>query len=395
MKNQIPFLMACAAIAVTQVAYSEGTIPAGGSTGSLGVNRRVITNPAATSTPAFQYCGVRGIFDVPTIFVPLGRVGIGLLQPNRANSKPTFYLGASAQKAGGNFEVDAGVQYEWRAAVVAPYNDPSTGASVPASVAPPGYLVFVRNTNADFTNNQFLTAAGGWRCGPGTLNPAVSDFRLDWSFERRGSSFNVFFAGLLKVDAAGANAQPRDPNDGVPGRFYAANGALLRQNLTGMRMKRVVGITQGAQPAQGAVPAYPVTLHFPLNSASPFYEEDGSYMIGCKFTNGEIATNAASPSWVTWDSVPTGGNIDQTRTGSSPGPTVTDRTFRQPAAIAGTPAPGALPVFAYSTPSGISIPSASTAPSRYRDETVDINLRRAVPIVGEVVTPGTSSVGTS
>ena len=213
-------------IAHAEVPLEAGINVAGANTGVEGVNRRILTN---ASTSGQDYSGVRGVFDVPTIFVPSGGFSTPSPAPSRANSKPTFYLGAAvdtssdpndpnAGSANDGFEIDAGVQYEWQA-VVATTTDPSTGV-VTTKTVPSGYIIFVNSHTPQYAPiNDQRQAAGAWRCGPETENPSVSNFELSWLFEpsRIGGTL-VGWNGKLSIIATDANEQPRDPNDGGAGR---------------------------------------------------------------------------------------------------------------------------------------------------------------------------------
>lgn len=355
------------ASASTEIAFAqqESTLASGFASNSWGVNRRVLTNAASSGAVASQYCGVRGNFTFPRIFVPSGPIlNPGVIPPNRADSKPTFYLGARRN----GFEVDAGLQYEWRAMT---YGN--------NQIANPGYSVFVRISNPDFTTGGTVNPLGAWRCGPGTSNNSVSSFDLQWLFQR---TTITSYKGYLKISANGAVEQPRGVND-APGIVSAANGANIRQNIIGMRMKKVVGITQGTPSS----PNYPVNHEFPLSSGNGYYSEDGSYMYSF-FSGGELATNAISPAWFPWDSAAGGtGDIDLSQTGISPGAQVLDKTFTQPTAIRSTSAVVALPVFQFVDNSLAPIPSTTAIPSRYRSEGTAISLRRAIPVYGELIAP--------
>ena len=383
MKHSHIFYIAGALLCVApHISRAEGDVPR--ESGVFGVNRRVATTPDSSQP---YDCGVSGVFSVPTIFVPDHAAAVAF---GRANSKPTFYLGARIEQGGGigGFEVDAGVQYEWEGAS---YIDDRGFATT----INPGYGIFVRTTNADEPdnydsnpfknqpgNNSYVVPQGNYRFGPGTLNDGVTSVDLKLLFDPAFiQPLNVYFGqgAHLQVNAIGASAQP--DGFGPSGRIDAHHGVRVRSRgaggLANISMKRVVGITQG-----GTVPVnYTGNLNFPLFQVDKYYEEDGSIMYQSIFSGGKIASNAVAPSWQSWDAV--GINIDQTRTGSIPGPNTLDQTYVGIPGPVIQHAPSALPIFGYP---GIANP-ASTAASRYKDETIDINLRRAVLVTGDFVKP--------
>lgn len=145
-----------------------------------GANRRVITNPAYGCT------AVEGIFTVPDIYVPGGpyytTTSQGQLIPapgppfHRANSKPIFYLGSKREGVEDSdpaFEVDGGVQYEWKAAEYM-YLD---GTEQKVGIAPPAMERVFDGKNSDFAfgNGGVKIQPVGWRAGPGTANPGVNN----------------------------------------------------------------------------------------------------------------------------------------------------------------------------------------------------------------------------
>ena len=376
-----------------QFAQAEGTVTVEEHSGVFGANRRVKTLPA----PDLPYCGVKGNFTIPTVFVP---VGVYIPQPprnqspniidGRANSKPTFYLGAQQERAGGNFEVDAGIQYEWQAfGTETTRIDPNTGLTVFGYV-PPGYSIFVRTSNADFGDagspKSWVSPPGGYRFGAGTQNSNAHDVDLKLLFERQ--QFGTTFKSYLDVFVYGADAQPAES------RIYAHHGvSVLAANLAQMRVKRVVGITQGGN-------SYPGALHFPLVTiplaSQAYYEEDGSYMRGVVFRDGEVATNVASPGWQGWDVVAANGGIDQTNegTGSAPGPFVRDQTLLSPVNVRGQHLISSLPVINYPDRTDTTQSPVDTQPNRYSFETIDVNLRKAVTVTGNVISVGQTNTGT-
>ncbi len=349
--------------------------------GVFGVNRRVITTPDNTS------CGVSGIFTIPVIFVPSDVYS----RTTGANSKPTFYLGAKIEKAGGDFEVDAGVQYESQSAPYT-FTDPSEGRPRTGTLAP-GYGIFVRTSNTSVPagpnnsiNSYAVPSDGsiGYRFGPGTFNPGVAAVNLTLLFYRSGPA-NIDRKAYLQTNLIGASAQPNGN-----GRVDAHYGEVVRRGgeggLTQIQMKRVVGITQGGTAPEISTD-FTTHLNFPLFADEKYYEEDGSFMRNSAFSAGRIASNIAAPSWQDWDAL--ANRIDQGNTGSIPGPATLDQSY------VGIPylpiigpfvphAPSALPIFQYP---GIADPASETMPSRYKNETIDINLRRAVTVSGDLVTP--------
>lgn len=247
---------------------------------------------------------------------------------------------------------------------------------------PPGYALFVRTSNADFGDagspDSWVSPPGGYRFGAGTQNPNASDVDLKLLFQRQ--QFGSTFKAYLDVFVHGADSQPSES------KIYAHHGvSVLATNLQSMRVKRVVGITQG-----GA--AYPSALHFPLvtipNASNTYYEEDGSYMRGVIFRDGEVATNVASPSWQGWDTVAANGGMDQAGTGSAPGPFVRDQTLLSPANIRGQHLLSSLPVINYPGRTDPTQSPLDTQPFRYKYEVVDVNLRKAVSVTGNVISVG-------
>ena len=392
MKNSHVFYIAGALLCIApHMSRAEGEVPR--TDGVFGVNRRVVTTPD-TSQP--YNCGVDGVFSIPTIFVPSN-----VAAANGANSKPTFYLGARIDQGPsvGGFEVDAGVQYESQGVS---YTDPN-GVVV---LVNPGYGIFVRTSNADEQdlnlgnpfrndpgNNSYVVPQGRYRFGPNTLNNGVTVIGLTLLFDPHfnGPAY-IGHRAHLQADVIGAAGQPG--GFGSPGRVDAHHGVRVRTRgaggLANVSMKRVVGITQGGtvRNAAGVVTIdYRQNLNFPLFGADQYYEEDGSYMRQCIFVEGRIASNAVAPSWQSWDTV----DIDQLRTGSIPGPNVSDQTYTNIPGPVIRHAPSALPIFQYPD---IADPS-STDSSRYKAETMNINLRRAVAVTGNVVTPVFQTPGVS
>ena len=371
---------------VPQTIRAEGEVPR--TYGVYGVNRRIITRPS-TAQP---YTGVAGTFTVPTIFVP-GQVywapspgATPDVIEGRANSKPTFYLGGRIDlgEDAGNFEVDAGVQYEWQA-FTAGRPDPNDPTQRITDYIPPGFGIFVRTSNAQWSTPNTWRQPYGYRFGPFTLNPGVTSVEMELLFERTGVPL-VGYRSHLETNLVGAAMQPNGN-----GMIEANDGNRVRLTLDGMQMKRVVGITQGGG---GYLP-----LAFPLdvNAADRYYEEDGSYMHDIRFSEGRIAINPniPSPVWQRWDVAAQNDAIDQEDTGSIPGHLVEDQTQRAPAAVRGMHLPSATPIFTYRSLDDTNQPPNSEISSRYRDETMSISLRRAVQVIGDVVSIGEAGPGTS
>lgn len=383
------------------IAQAEGVLPTPDVAAAIrGANRRVVT--ASDAGNGKGYTAVRGTFDVPNVFVPSGPYyGGGMAPPpgNRVNSLPTFYLGCNHKNdytdpTEAAFEVDAGVQYQWKAASGSDqYGNPF--------YAPPGWEVFVKVSNSA-VNSGSANPTGYWRAGPGTDNPNVTSFSLEWNFER--ANYGVGYYGYLKVGAMGAVTQPATAGD-LPGTVYACNHQLILGPTdtagTNFRAKRVVGITQGGKRPSFAYD-YDRWLSFPRNSTdnydfqrdannnilfgsdgyplggSGLYGEDGTYMRGCHFYNGQVGSGLGrdAVTWVDWDQAV----IDDANTGFYPGGN--DKT--------GAPVISSLPVFDFKYPASITGPAGAglVMPARYKEETVDVNLRSAKTKIGVIVTPG-------
>lgn len=313
--------------------YAEGVFPldplnAGGVTGA---NRRVRTQP-------YGYDAVYGIFQVPTVFIPI---------PNSRSSSPSFYLG-SGQAAQGT-ETDAGIYYEWEPIS---YTD---NAGDPQE-APPGWAVIFRvsgGPNPGFTQ----VTPRGWRTGYGTPNPNVDRFTLTYVVHPSLSAY-------LDVNAHGAVAQP-----GATGTIWAMGGGAIFNNLDGMFVKRVVAISQGGRRS------------LPLRRIT--HDEDGSFSRGNIFTGGYVATQTTTPiNWTAWSNA----QIDQVNTGYYPG--------GQDKHIPNTPrnARGALPVINFPDRPLSARDAEDTA--RYDNEWVDINLRRFRRVEGRLVRPRQPNIAT-
>lgn len=361
----------------------------------FGANRRVITG--------IGYTAVRGNFMLPTIRVP------GNYNASTANSKPTFYLGSSQNGAddptssGVDSEADTGMQWEWEAL---PYN---TGTALVTT--PPGWSVFlyssVGNAGRTTSNIRQSTSAGfrGWRCGPGTLNDKVTSVDMEWVLEK-GPVIQTY--GYLKINAIGAASadQPTGTTgfDSL-GKIYATSGGNqvdFGPGTAGMRVKRVVGITQGGMYGSNrshVMPTIPAVLRFPLSSPDKIYDEDGSYMEGCVFggvagqSSGQLRygppRQGVSPAWENWslnaDTVdrPSVELEADRRTGWYPGGK--DRQYLNPTSYFGfsflpldTNATGFTDHFNF-----FSVPFSN----KYDAEQVDISLRSATPTTGYIITP--------
>ena len=382
----------------------------------FGANRRVISG--------LGYTAVRGNFTIPTIRVPGG------FNTPVANSKPTFYLGSSQNAAddptssGTPSEADAGLQWEWESL---PFYDGTRFLTTA-----PGWTPFLTTSVGGAATNTRVyetTSPGvfrGWRCGPGTFNPDVTSVDLEWVIER-GLTRNIpntMSYGYLRINAIGAVRQPDSTSSGTsPGKIYASNGGVLGQDngtlvdfgpgTAGMRVKRVVGITQGGSYGRNRFrpggTSLPATLRFPLHlrNMDKICDEDGSYMRNCQF--GGVAGQDAGqvcfgqtrqtsvPNWQSWsanadfNSVVTSVEVNAVRrSGWYPGGRdqqwldPTSYFFGFPFQPPATSAALSLPHFEFLYDRG----DSDSNNSRYDREKIDINLRSATPTDGNIVTVG-------
>ena len=351
----------------------------------FGANRRVTTEPNG-------YVGVKGTFKTPEIKVPLvwkynpdlfALTPYGPLE-SYADSKPSFYFGSTRGPDPNNefelenIEVDAGVQWEWKTQIftVADPQDPSKRIS---DYRPPGWTIFINNRGMNDKN----WSAFGWRSSPGRTepdsNPGVTEFQLTYVLERH--FLPVGFTAYLDVKAVGANTQPGYANGDGSGRIWASDGQPICMTLEGTSVKRVVAITQGGSNLRFGIGDRPD------NDTTPVYEEDGSWMKGSVFSNGQIATrNGVTLSWHPWSQIP----IDAARTGWYPDKKDKSTYILRPYFSTGHAA-DAKWVFDFPSLGNQNLPGRyASYPNRYDEETIDISLRYHVPtsILGGGVKPG-------
>ena len=216
MKTRAFSTLSIAFVFLANIAFAEGTVNGPVDAGG-GPYRRVQTQPIG-------YKAVTAHFTVPTIFLP---------NSHDARSTPTFYVGGGSTN--GNVEVDAGMNYE-----------PTIKNGVP-----PGWTAYVRVARGP---NPGSVGANGWRSNA-TTNPNVTSYDLTWIV-------NPDNTGYLLIQANGADVQP-----GNNGRIDASAGNQIFNDQTGIYVKRVLGVSQGAGLSRGS------------------YEEDGTYMRGCILSN--------------------------------------------------------------------------------------------------------------
>lgn len=383
-------------VAPLSIAFADGVLPTPAvANGQFGANRRVITLDAP------DYTAVRGNFTLPTIRIPSFSY-----RGNIYRSKPTFYLGCSTEGyyddefdyvAG--VEVDAGFQYESEPIRI-------TGGVT----APAGWSILVRTTGAATTiggqtqNPAYATGGLGWRCGPGTPNSGVASVDMMWTVYQLTPAQGGGYGGYLVANVAGAGqfVQPvdRDFNDNKIRARSAPSTYRIVQTTAGMAIKRVVGMTQGKDQ---------FNLLFPIQTGGGLYQEDGSYLRGCSFTNGQVSPqsppstgwNYFPTQWLTWDASRTL-NDDQTgSTGFYPGGRDKSVLSYQttPPYEGIIPAEGTGPVVVVKGHANSSRPIfefpnlpqsewENEVSSRYATETINVNLRNFFPVGGRTVTIG-------
>ena len=421
--NKITFVL-CAAIAVSQtnVGFAQDQDTDGDgklnapdpNAGQYGANRRV-----RTKAPDEGYTAVKGNFNIPQesdLNVP-NFIGdfFDLSSGNRYRSKPSFYFGCERDEPGdeevqAGLQVDAGFQYESQAIKVGGNadNDPS--------YIPPGWGIFVRTTGK-YTDSDGVTIAAGtnasvtyWRCGPDTLNSDVTSVDLLWTYYKFASPSPPFYGGYLEVNALNASGpipdkdQPKDQQffdrkiraRTNPSDFFSSIYTIT-DSIANTRVKRVVAMTQGTTPGS--------PLEFPVPNGG-IYQEDGSYFLNSRFSNGMVSkqkptsTGAswAPTSWLTWDVAQTDvSDRSAGATGYYPGglnSSVIGYQLRPPFLPASSVktvignAAGAEKIFQFP-----SIPEANwdeALSSRYANETVSINLRGFTPASGFPISLGNS-----
>lgn len=175
-------------------------------------------------------------------------------------------------------------------------------------------------------------------------------------------------------------------NGRTAGRVYplfpVGSARAGQTDLTNLRMKRVIGITQGGAPNSP-----------PAGSTNGISELDNSFMIGCHFSGGKLATRTATPSGGFTDSWGTNftlANVDDASTGYAPDGRDNGRPNRWIVDFnfTGMRSPGATGT---GDPAGSD--SAGTyrndrVAARYEAETVHVFLRRSAPVTGDIVVPG-------
>ena len=375
------------------IVWADGPLPQPQpGSGVFGANRRVITLPDG-------YNGIRGSFTVPTFRIPTSFYAppvpaAYVLDGNSAISKPGFYLGCRQDPTDSDpddpdntlkLDVDAGVIWEPRPFFL------DGGKKIA-----PGFSIFV------FTKGFYTPKAGihvnpanQWRASVGTAggeNANVTQFDLTWLiYRRRSGSFNLpGYGGYLQVNAIGANVQPSD-GFGELGRIYARGAGdteLICDSTNVMSVKRVVAMNQGGSYNAGPGSNSPTrSSYLPTNG---IYEEDGSYMRDCVFggitgqPNGQVLKQTALGAYANptaWLSLSSPGFVNSANTGYYP------PGFDQTVDIPLRPLATARKHFEFPE-----IPVAewdiAGDNSRYGNETVNINLRNARTVVGDLVIPG-------
>jgi len=205
---------------------------------------------------------------------------------NTYKSNPSYYVGGGSDD-GNNIEIDAGVAYEYK---------------THQSIAP-GWSIFARVSKGLVsipTNLRYLNPPNGWRCNS-TNNSGVTSFLLTWTSDVTNN------VGYLDVNPLGGTQPQCNTTNGYPvvnGRLYAAEGQPIFDVTSSLFVKRVIAMTQ-ASPLPGYVS----------------YALDGSYMVGCRASSCQVATNSptvdgtTNPVWVNWSTIAS--YIDQTKTGYS------------------------------------------------------------------------------
>lgn len=368
-----------------QVVEAEGYVAPGG--GQHGVNRRVKTYSG--------YVGVSGDFQMdfglpgPTITNPAnGDQGVAAAS-NTLGSSPSFYLGGRGPNLmGGEFEVDAGLQYDWD------LNDDAYGRT--------GWEAFI-NRHGIYTHPR-IAQNGVWTI---------------WRGQGRyyHLSYDVDEFGYIKLNVAGTTplgtfywnpaAMPNVPSPGNPPNTVSPgtpNGAVAPDygvpvmnpnTLNSQSVKRVIAMTRPA-------------------AAAP-HQSDGSSLT-CSFRNGTlvyldpVSNGRTEEEWGL-----TGYNgdiIDQGETGyDTPANPAGDPAPNSPGAI-NSPAidarlangwpstssrykvdflnltfgpstpPATVQIGRTNLPVSQQATEVGSSSSRYKSETVGINLRTATGILG-------------
>ncbi len=371
----------------SSAAIADGVLAApGGGGGQYGANRRVRTDESG-------YTAVKGSFKLPTYKIPAFLAASPASNANNPyESRPSFYLGASRGDEfhfNNGFEIDAGFAYE-------NYSPLQNGVGP----VQPGWSVFIRTKSNG--NNTYVNAGSAWRCGPGTPNASVTDVDLMWTFYKQSVTSGGGYGGYLTANVRDLFGNPLPPDlqpkdrDGSGVRIRAKSGDsyTIGQAINAARVKRVIAMTQSSRLNY---------LQFPIATGGGVYQEDGSYMRGLSFTQGQVSQQNPAPGgfnlnytpsqWLTWDSTNTDNDDNQSgSTGYYPGgddKTVLSYQLVPPFALnPGVPIPtdtgrkaaGSLPVFSFP---GIPQPQwIDVISSRYSSEKVDINLRSFVPVGG-------------
>lgn len=260
---------------------------------------------------------------------------------NPQNSKPTFYLGSQSNIPGGTRQVDAGLHYEW----------------VPLGTATPGWALFISH-NEDFYNYR----VGGitpYRSGWGSRNPVVASYTL--THDIVGGRAN------LDWDVTGSDHPDSTPYFSWRHPANASNTQVYPQaERNGVRMKRVIGITQ-RRNARGVL--------------------DGSFLRNGLFNGGQLRLRSenAYDAWVT-------GDVWQNQTGYAPGGMDRGGGTNEPVADRGAKFrvdfPGITATARASNPA-ITTNAIRTqwhdttrVTTRYTREFVEINLRRGAGVRG-------------
>jgi hypothetical protein len=380
-------------------------------TRAIGANRRVLTS----FPPSAGYYGVEGTFDMPMIKVPHQGNQVTTDRTNWFGSKPTFYLGCR-QEEGTSAEVDAGLQ--WEDAIT--YTD--NAGNIQTYPNSQGWAILLRYTNCPLApaGSSFVNPVDS-SGRPYRVPAGVSKIKFRWVVPSDGSVTGYpGYLDVLALDSSGQPVASQPVGDPTPANFDYVQGAgriwassprgtapaSLFVHRGGMRVKRVVGITQDdTHPADGQN-----HLTFPsatdvggADIATNVYEEDGSYMRGCRFSGGRVAVQAATSgiTWIPWsqaymeqDPIPGADRVDyEVGTGWFPGGL--DKSIRTPANTPG----GGLRTIGHARLSrniidfpelqAAGIPRASESHvQRYDEELVEINLQRHRFSSGVIIRPG-------
>lgn len=269
---------------------------------SFGANRRAVSTPSYVLVQGnfqvtdFNLPQVDGVYTSPEVRIP----GDPLARVRRVNSKPTFYLGAQ----GSGFPAEAGLQFEWEDAEI------SWGS--PAFTHPAGWIAFMRWH--DSTGNRWQQA---WEA----KNGAYVSWRDSTELIESSLKFQVHQQGSLslEVGAMGENgttmwsnpltpqqwtdAGNPDPTGIYPADRADADAVFSPDELDSLRVRRVIGITQGNEGGEG------------------FHGYSDGSRFACTYSTGRIGRyNASSPDnpilqYWSWSSNASYNRVNQNETG--------------------------------------------------------------------------------